>query len=404
LVSKYLPAWFLGAFPEKRVMLAGYGAAFARDWGRKARELLREFGPELFGVHVQRDRRAADDWGLEGHSGGMVTAGVGGPLTGRGADLLIIDDPVKNSMHAYSEHIREVHWDWWQSTASTRIEPGGCAVVIATRWHIDDLSGRLLGEADAGGAVRRLRLPAIAEECDPLGRSVGEPLWPERWPLARLDEKRRRLESAWWLSLFQQLPGHDPRATWPADYFGTHIWARRWPESFEDSVLAIDPSLGRSHGDYSAVVFAGASGGLRWIDASIRRRPPEQIVADAIRLTRALSPRIVVIESNHFQDMLGAEFARQCLAQGCLPPHLVPMHNTDAKDLRISRLGYYLYPRLLRFRDTPDVHQLVEQLREYHQRTHDDGPDALEMALRKLEDERRCAGIFDVDVELAQAR
>ncbi|MGQ0636446.1 MAG: hypothetical protein ACT4QC_17680 [Planctomycetaceae bacterium] len=95
LVSKYLPAWFLGAFPEKRVMLAGYGAAFARDWGRKARELLREFGPELFGVHVSRDQRAADDWGLEGRAGGMVTAGVGGPRTGRGAPHQIIDQPGK---------------------------------------------------------------------------------------------------------------------------------------------------------------------------------------------------------------------------------------------------------------------------------------------------------------------
>jgi hypothetical protein len=185
LVSRYLPAWFLGLFPSQRVMLVGYGAGFARSWGRKSRALLLEHGRDSFGVEVSREERAASDWGLSGHEGGLLTAGIGGPLTGRGANLLIVDDPIKNAEQAHSDTIRNNHWDWWQSTASTRIEPGGCAIIIATRWHHDDLSGRLFQAAESGdGApVRRLRLPAIAEENDPLGRSPGEALWPERWPI-----------------------------------------------------------------------------------------------------------------------------------------------------------------------------------------------------------------------------
>src|SRR5262249_39293348 len=144
LISKYLPAWFLGTFPQKRVMLAAYGASFARSWGRKARELLEEHGTQLFGVRVRDDLRSSSEWGLWGSEGGMVSSGVGGPMTGRGADLLIVDDPVKSSDQSRSETIREAQWDWWQSTASTRIEPGGCTIVIATRWHEDDLSGRLI--------------------------------------------------------------------------------------------------------------------------------------------------------------------------------------------------------------------------------------------------------------------
>src|SRR5262249_56690751 len=129
-----------------------------------------ERGRRGLGMEVSGDERPASEWGLFGRAGGMLTAGVGGPLTGRGAHLLIVDDPIKNAEQARSQTIRDNHWEWWQSTASTRIEPGGCAIIIATRWHPDDLSGRLLQAATIGeGApVRRLRLPAIAEDADPL--------------------------------------------------------------------------------------------------------------------------------------------------------------------------------------------------------------------------------------------
>jgi hypothetical protein len=96
-ISRYLPAWYLGRFPERRVMLASYEAGFAASWGRKARELLARFGEELFGVRIAAGSAAASAWELEGHAGGMVTAGVGGGLTGRGAHLLIVDDPVKTT-------------------------------------------------------------------------------------------------------------------------------------------------------------------------------------------------------------------------------------------------------------------------------------------------------------------
>src|SRR5262245_22121675 len=239
LVSRYLPAWYLGLYPSRRVLLAGYGAAFARSWGRKARGLLQEHGRAAFGVEVSREERAASEWGLCSHEGGMLTAGVGGPLTGRGANLLIVDDPIKNAEQAVSQTIRDNHWDWWQSTASTRIEPGGCAIVIATRWHHDDLSGRLLRAAEAGEGmpVRRLRLPAIAEEDDPLGRAPGEALWPERWPIERLERTREEKEAVWWEAMYQQRPGLGADNVWPDSYFGPHLWAASLPQAFDLSAL-----------------------------------------------------------------------------------------------------------------------------------------------------------------------
>src|SRR5258708_863622 len=220
LISRYLPAWYLGLFPARRVMLVGYGAGFARSWGRKARSLLIEHGRDCFGVEVSTEERAASEWGLAGYEGGMVTAGVGGPLTGRGANLLIVDDPIKNAEEAVSQTIRDNHWDWWQSTASTRIEPGGCVIIIATRWHYDDLSGRLIHAAQTGegSPVRRLRLPAIAEDGDPLGRAAGEALWPERWPRDRLEKIRLEKDAAWWHAMYQQRPRRSARSTSPRNY------------------------------------------------------------------------------------------------------------------------------------------------------------------------------------------
>ena len=386
LVSRYLPAWYLGVFPGRRVMLVGYAASFARSWGRKARSLLADHGRDAFGVEVDLSVRAAADWGLQACEGGMVTAGVGGPLTGRGANLLIIDDPIKNAEQAQSAAIRENHWDWWQTTASTRIEPGGCAIIIATRWSDDDLSGRLIKAAEEGEGcpVRRLRLPAIAEADDPLGRLPGEALWPGRWPIERLDRLRLEKDSHWWHALYQQQPAGDGRSTWPATYFGKHLWAQEFPGAFELSALALDPSQGRAGGDFSAITFVGVSGGLLWIDASIERRPPEKSVSDAIDMAMQYAPHAVVIESNSFQSLLAPEFDRQCRDRRLPPLPIRLVEQRIPKETRIKRLGPHLVREKLRLRDTPGCRRLVQQLREFPFGGHDDGPDSLELAIRAL--------------------
>ena len=150
---------------------------------------------------------AANRWDLVGHAGGMVTAGVGGTITGRGADLLVIDDPHKSAEEAGSATYRERVWDWYRAVARTRLEPGAGVVVVQTRWHEDDLAGRLLADAESeGDRWQVLSLPAIAEDNDPLGRSVGDPLWPERFPLDELVALKKSIGSHWWSALYQQRP------------------------------------------------------------------------------------------------------------------------------------------------------------------------------------------------------
>jgi predicted phage terminase large subunit-like protein len=207
LTSHFFPAWYVGTFPDHRVLMAGYQAQFAARWGRRARAVIDGVGQEVFGVSVSKKSSAADRWDIEGHLGGMETAGVGGALTGKGADLLLIDDPISNAADASSETMRENLWDWYTSTAYTRLEPKASLVLIQTRWHEDDLAGRLIEEMKTGGEQWEvLNLPAIAEENDLLGRPVGAALWPSRYDETELAVIKRTQGERNWSALYQQRP------------------------------------------------------------------------------------------------------------------------------------------------------------------------------------------------------
>lgn len=202
LTSHYFPAWFLLTHPDKRVILTSYEADFAATWGRKVRDTVAKWGP-VFGVRVRGDSKAADRWEIDGFGGGMTTAGAGGAILGKGADLFIVDDPVKNAAEALSPTYRQKVWDWFLSTAETRFEPGARAVVTQQRWHTEDLGGMLAKTQP--GAWRAVSLPALAEAGDPLDRPAGAPLWPERYDATELG-RRRTNAPTWFAAQYQQHP------------------------------------------------------------------------------------------------------------------------------------------------------------------------------------------------------
>lgn len=142
LCSKWTPAWYICRY-HKRVLLASYEGDFAATWGRKAREIVAEHG-DRFGVRIDDSSRAAHRWDLLGDDGGMVCAGAGGPITGKGGHLCIVDDPIRNREDADSAVMREHLWDWWGSVFLTRREPGAKVIVIMSRWHEDDLVARII--------------------------------------------------------------------------------------------------------------------------------------------------------------------------------------------------------------------------------------------------------------------
>jgi predicted phage terminase large subunit-like protein len=175
-------------------------------------------------------------------------------------------------------------------------------------------------------------------------------------------------------------------ALWPGHYFEDHIWSADWPDAFEISAVAIDPSLGKQSkpGDYSAIVFAGLARGRIWIDASLRRRPPLNIVEDTIALWRTYQPMTVGVESNGFQEVLGVLFDQYCEINNLPPLPLVMMNNKGKKEHRIQRLDPYLANKQLRFLRSEDNRLLVDQLQLFPEADHDDGPDGLEMVVRLL--------------------
>lgn len=210
LVSVNFPAWFLGRNPDERVILTSYGASLAHSKSRLARNLMAEVAPEMGWAGVSDDSAATDHWNIEGRRGGMIAAGVGGPITGEGGNVIIVDDPIKNAEEARSQTVRDHLKEWYKSTLYTRQEPGAAIIVVQTRWHEDDLAGWLLEEAKQGGDLAEkwevLRLPALAEEDDPLGRPPGAALWPARFNEARLAKIKRALGGYLWAGMYQQRP------------------------------------------------------------------------------------------------------------------------------------------------------------------------------------------------------
>ena len=215
LASRRFPSFFMGHNGDKQIIAASYNSDLSNDFGREVRNIVDS--PEfqsLFKVKLAQDSKAANRWHTD--KGGMyVAAGVGTAITGRGADILLIDDPFKDRQEADSEITRGRVWDWYTSTAYTRLMPGGAVIVINTRWHDDDLTGRLLAEQDNGGDQWEvLSLPAIQDD--------GTALWPEWYPIDRLEQIKGVLPARDWNSLYQQNPIPDDGEYFKKDWFGEY--------------------------------------------------------------------------------------------------------------------------------------------------------------------------------------
>lgn len=220
LCSIYFPAWVLLLWPETRIMLGSYETGFAANFGMRVRDIINRYGPAL-DVELRTDTKAKSEWAIHKYGGGMVCKGRSGPLNGRPADLMIIDDPIKNASEAQSDVILENLWEWYQTIAYSRLGPRAPVFLIGTRWCTKDLHGRLEAEEKVGGdKFERIRFSAIAEKDDILGRKEGEALWPERVPLARL-QRVQRTRPRWFQACWQGKP---------MELEGLHFQPRAWPK------------------------------------------------------------------------------------------------------------------------------------------------------------------------------
>ena len=252
ICSKKFPAWYLGKHPDHDVITSSYSADLALDFSEISRNTIRDKG-HIFGKKLSSETSAKKRWRLSGYRGGLTASGVGGPITGRGADVAIIDDPIKNWEEARSEVQREKIWKWYQTVLRTRLTPNGAIVLIMTRWHEDDLAGRLLKAEGKKWDI--LHFPAIAEKKDILGRKSGEALWPERYPLSELNDIKETMLKKLWLALYQGEPRTDEEgALWNYEMF-------RYVDEYPDLkriVVAIDPAItNKKRSDETGIVVIG---------------------------------------------------------------------------------------------------------------------------------------------------
>lgn len=258
LASEFFPAWYLGRNPDHYVVTATYAQELADDFGRKVKNQIEDasFGGIFPGVALADDSKSAKRFHIEDVAGGyehglkqrgaFYAVGVGGPLTGRGAHLLLIDDPVKNREEAESEVIRKKTKEWYTSTAYTRLMPNGRIVIIQTRWHEDDLSGWLLEEHRHEG-WEVLNLPAL--------NAKGEALWPEQYDAAALNKIKLAIGARDWSALYQQRPSPES-----GNYFKRE-WIRSCDTLPPRETLNIyggsDYAVTADGGDYTVHVVVG---------------------------------------------------------------------------------------------------------------------------------------------------
>lgn len=303
LVTKFFPLWWLFHDPSASVVAAAYGSGLAKKWGRDVRGMVREFGPRL-GLELSPDARSVQAWRLVSE-GGMRTVGVGAGLTGHDADLLLCDDPHKDRAEAESRTFRDAVDDWWSSTFVTRQSPGAPIVLILTRWHEDDLAGRLLERE--GGEWRVIRLPAFADSVDdPLGRVVGDPL--EHPKIVGGHEElvgfwsgmRRNVSPRDWFSMYQC----DPRPVEGALLTQEQVGASRWPVGVDlpgavRVAVAVDPS-GVESGDVCGIVqgFLGEDGRVFVTGDRSRRLSPTDWGREVALLAFESAADVVFVETN----------------------------------------------------------------------------------------------------------
>lgn len=375
-VSRWFPLWMLMRDPELRIVIASYEFNAARRWGRAIRDEIK-MHPEL-GLQVKASTGAANEWELEGHAGGVYCVGVGGPLTGRPADLIIIDDPVKGREEADSEHFRERAKDWWKETVNARMSETTPVVLIMTRWHEDDLAGFLQTEHPDEWVV--INIPALAEgDHDPLGRSDGEWLKSARhrskpgW-----EQRRANFGTRGFQALCQGRPSPDE-----GNIFKRQWWQRYSdpPVRFDVVMMSWDMTFKDTRGsDYVVGQVWGKKGADAYLLDQVRGQWDFPATCNAVTRMAAKWPEAhaKLVEDKANGPAVLAQLRHQI-------PGLVPFTPRESKMARASAISPYVesgnvyVPRHKGWAD-----QFIDECSQFPNGSHDDMVDAMSQALTRL--------------------
>ncbi|MDE1895936.1 MAG: phage terminase large subunit [Rhodospirillales bacterium] len=377
--SVLFPAWFMAKRRGAQVIAAAHTASLAHYFGGRVRSILAKHG-DFLGVEIAKAAKASSKFSLAGGEE-YFSAGVRGPITGRRADLIVIDDPVKNWAEAESQAQRDMLFDWYRAELTARLKPGGRIVLIMTRWHEDDLAGRLLATE---GGWRCLRLPALAEAGDELGRGVGAALWPELQSVDDLERRRREVGERAFAAMYQQAPkaresglfriGAVTRLAAAPD---VKMSVRAW------DLAATQAGPGRRP-DYTVGLKLGMTEDERLVVLDVRRLQgsPAQVEA-AIKDTARLDGTGTMISLPQDPGQAGAAQIAM-LTRGLVGFRVISSPERDAKLVRAMPAATQVDAGNLAIVAGGWNDAFVAEMREFPHGVHDDQIDALSRAVNSL--------------------
>jgi predicted phage terminase large subunit-like protein len=382
--SYLLPAWFLGKFPHKKVIQTSHTAELAVGFGRKVRNLVdQDAYTEVFpGVGLQTDSKAAGRWNTN-KGGDYFAIGVGGAVTGKGADILIIDDPHSEqeaAMAASSPEIYDKVYEWYTSGPRQRLQPGGAIVIVMTRWAMRDLTGQVLKSAAQRGGEEWevIEFPAILPS--------GNPVWPGFWSLAELEALREELPNGKWQAQYQQNPVGNESAIVKRDWW--KWWEKddppicdyilqTWDTAFEKSQRA-DYSAGTTWGIFYNDEDRGAPN-IILLDTYRKRAEYPDLKRDVLEKYKEYEPDGVLIE----KKASGAPLIYEMRAMGIPVQEYTPSKGQD-KIARLNSVSDIIASGKVYVPQTRWAEELVDEIGAFPSGEHDDLVDATTLALMRF--------------------
>ena len=395
--SSYLfPAYFLGNYPEKKIIMGTHTAGLSEDFGRRVRNLIEsEEYNELFPeTVVADDQKAAGKWST-GAGGQYYAAGVGGALAGRGADLFVIDDPhSEQDVKSNSRLAFDTAWSWFQTGPLQRLMPGGAIIVIMTRWSLLDLTGRLLDYQIKNPNTipwELVELPAILHEDTDKEKS----LWPEQWPLEALKNTKASIDPRYWNAQYMQNPTSDMSAVIGRKDW--KIWELDDPPNVEYVIQSWDTAFETSNtADYSACTTWGVwynnedkgSPNLILLDAFKDRMTFPELKATALKHYKEWTPDAFIVE----KKAAGAPLIQELRRVGIPVQEFSPSRGND-KMVRLNAVADLFTSGKVWAPDTRWAREVVEEVASFPVGENDDYVDTVSQALLRY----RQGGFISLD-------
>lgn len=389
IVSRRLPAWFLGRHPDQNVVVATYNDDFAKDFGADVRGIVTssQFRQVFPDVRLQRGGSAKDR--LQTTQGGMATfVGVGGSLTGRGAHLLVIDDLIKDYEQARSQAFRDRAWEWFTKVAMTRRMGKKLVIITFTRWHTDDIIGRLTDPENEyynraiAQKIKIINFPALADDDDPLGRVPGEPLWPDRYDLDFFEEQRS-LDPLGFEALYQQRPSVADGTLFRREsvqYHGPDERVQTPPDNELRIYCASDHAVSTSQRADSTVLLRvgiDRQQNIYILDCWWRKAPTDHVVEAMLSMVKQ-EPRPLLwwAEKGHISKSIGP-FLKKRMGETNTFFNLVEVTPAADKEQRAQAISARMAMGRVYFpKGKPWVEKAINELLAFPNGLHDDFTDA----------------------------